>query len=511
MAGLPELRQDNFWSGIGNDIRSRLASGFWYSENMDIKGKSLKQIVNNQAENACSYNVNNYITKLLQSGTDVYGLGQDGNANNDTTIWKKTNALNGAWGIPTNGTVAGSTFAGGDALFAILNGIIYFDAGNGSVGKYTIATNTMNATWKTLAGAKGGTIWQGKIWCWSGQDIYVIDPVADTLTNMKTVNTEQTIVDLVPYGNLLMVVCTSIVTISRAYLWDGVSTTTWTEILEIGYGTVAGAANLKGTIVVVIGLPNKRAINIQTYNGGSFQDLMTYTGRLNRAATFNYVVPASKVKVFNNYIYFLVTGTKPDGTYAGLYEYAVARIGRDEPLNPLAFSIYKTLDFSVYGLNVGQTVNNDFTIIENVVAGADTADRIVAAMINSDTSKTTFFLSSTNTYTGEAGVLETFKRDGSENGHDASIEKQLRAVSVQYEPLPAGGSVTVKYRKDNELTWTTIYIDDADNSISHEAVTIEATDSNLPTFKEIQFRVEVVGNVTLIGWKAAYEPLAQNF
>jgi len=157
-----QILQQNFWSGIIDDIRGNLASGFWYSENLEITGKALKQVANNQAENVCNYATANFITKLIQNGTDIYGLGQDNATNKDVTIWKKTNALDGAWGIPTNGTVAGTTFAADNPLFAVLNGDIFFDAGNGSVGKYTIATNTMNATWKTGASMKGGTIWQGK-------------------------------------------------------------------------------------------------------------------------------------------------------------------------------------------------------------------------------------------------------------------------------------------------------------------------------------------------------------
>ncbi len=508
---MSEIKQTNFWSGILNDERSGLPTGFWHSENMEIVGKALKQVVNNQAENSCSYAVANFITKLIQNGTDIYGLGQDNNTNHDVTIWKKTNSLSGNWGIATNGTVAGTTFASDNPLFAVLNGVIFFDAGNGKVGKYTIATNTMNATWKTGASMKGGTIWQGKIYGWIGQDIYVIDPVADTLTNMKAVNTEQVIVDLVPYGSLLMVVCTSTVTLSRAYLWDGVSTTSWVEILDVGQGLVSGGANLGGTIFVVIGTSNKRTLKIKTYNGGAFIDAYTYTARLNQAGTYKYIQPASKVKAFSGYIYFIIAGTKPNGTYAGLYEYAIARFGREESSNPMTFEIYKTLDFtSARGLN-GQITGNDFTILENIVSGSDTAEKAVAAVINSSTNETTFFLSSTNTYSGQAGVFETFKKDGAENGHDTSIEKQLTSVSVQYTALPADGSVTVKYRKDEELTWTTIFTDNTDNSISHEAANIEASGVNLPTFKEIQLRIEVTGNVKILGWKIAYEPLSQNF
>ena len=503
---IKELKQQNFWDGITNDIRSTSPNSYWHSENLDIVGKSLRQVVNNQAENACSYDVNNYITREIQVGTQIYGLGQDNNTNHDTTIWTKTNALDGAWSIPANGTVAATTFRAGYSLFASLNGVIYFDPGNDKIGTYTIATNTMSATWKSLVGGlQGGTIWQGRIYGWNGQKIYAIDPVANTLTDMKTVSNDQTIIELVPYGNLLAVVCSSTVTTSKMYLWDGVSTTTWSEILEIGYGTVSGGALLEGSVVVAISTPNKRTLKLKAYNGGDFRNLFTYTARPNQAGTYNYVLPASRLKTFTGYIYFIITGTKPDGTYAGLYEYAIARFGREEPINPLTFTIYKTFDFtSARGLD-GQTANNDFTILENIVGGSTTEERSVAAVINSDTNKTTFFLSSTSTYTAQAGVMETVKISGG----DSSIIKQLKSVSVQYQPLPTAGQVVMKYRTDENLTWTTIFTDTTDNAISHEATSIEATGENFPQFKEIQFRFELIGGAELIGYKVKWEDTAQ--
>ncbi len=504
---IKEIKQQNWWSGILNDIRSTLGTGAWYLENFIIKGKSLKQVVNNQAENSCSYNVNNYVTKLIQVGTQIYGLGQDGNTNNDTTIWTKTNALNGAWSIPTNGTIAATTFNGDNALFVAYNGVIYFDGGNSKVATYTIATNTMAATAINLANAKGGTIWQGNIYCWSGQDIYVINTSTGLATNMHTVSSEQTIVELVPYGNLLAVVCTSTVTKSKMYLWDGVSTTTWTEILDIGVGTVYGGALLEGTIVVALSTPNKRMLKIKGYNGGQFINLYTYTARLNRAGTYNYILPASRLQTFEGYVYFMVTGTQPDGTYANYYEYAIARFGREEPVNPLTFSIYKTLDFTSDRVLNGQTSNNDFTIIESIVGSSDTEERAVCAVVNSDTNKTTFFLSSSNTYTAQPGVCETVKF----NCGDSSITKQLKSVSVQTDFLPSAGQVVLKYKKDEELSWTTIFTNTIDNSISYEATTIEGSDINLPQFKDIQFRIECLGNVTLNGIRFRYEEVAPNF
>jgi formylmethanofuran dehydrogenase subunit D len=213
------------------------------------------------------------------------------------------------------------------------------------------------------------------------------------------------------------------------------------------------------------------------------------------------------VKSFTGYLYFIITGTQPDSTYAGLYNYAIARYGREEATNPFTFSIYKTLDFtSERGLN-GQTSNNDFTIIENIVSGSDTEERNVAAVINSDTNKTTFFLSSTNTYAGQAGVGETVKW----NGGDSSKIKGLKSVSVQTVGLPTAGQIVLKYKKDEELTWTTIFTNTTDSSVSHEASNIESTGANLPQFKDIQFRVEATGNAEVIGIRMRYEELAQNF
>lgn len=503
-----QILQSNFWNGIIDDIRSTLASGFWYSENLEVgKGRALKQVVNNQAENPCSYAVANFITKLIQNGTDIYGLGQDNITNKDTTIWKKTNALDGAWGIPTNGTVAGSTFVPNNPLFAVLNGNIFFDAGNGSVGKYTIASNTMNAAWKTGAAMKGGTIWQGKIYGWIGQDIYVIDPVADTLTKMKSVSTEQTIVDLVPYGNLLCVVCTSTVTISRAYLWDGVSTIAWVEVLEIGQGQVSGGANLEGNIYVAISTPNKRSLKLKAYSGVYFRTIYTYSARKNLAGTSAYIMPASKLKVFDGFVYFLITGTKPNSSYVGLYEYAIARFGREDANNPMTFSIYKTIDFTSERSLNGQIENNDFIIIENIVGASDTAEKAIAAVIYSADNNTTFFLSSTNTYSAQAGVLETFIFDGG----DASVEKQLMGISVFTEALASAGQVVCKYKKDEETAWTTIFTNTTDSGISYEAVNIESAGTCLPTFKTIQFRIEVIGNTTITGFKFKFEPTEQIF
>lgn len=494
-----EYKQNNFYSGITNDIRSSNPSAFWYSENLEINGKALKKVANNQAENAGNYNVNNYITKLIQVGTNIYGLGQDNETNRDTTIWKKTDALYSNWEIVTNGTIENSVYSGGNTLFAYINEVFYLYSGHNYISKYTGTTMTYN--WKALQGhSKGGTIWQGRVYFWNGQKVYEIDPVADTLTEKLTITSEQTIVDIVANGNLLYIICTSNSTVSRMYIWDGITTTTFVDIVDIGMGDVAGGAILEGQIIVAIGTPNRRTLKIKGYSNSIFQTLFTYTGRLNRAGTYNFIRPASRLKSFAGYIYFIVTGTQSDGTYAGVYEYNIARFGREEPTSPITFTLYKTLDFSSARGTDGSVTNNDFLIVESIISGATTIDRAVYAMICSAPVQTTFFESSSSTYTAQPGVLETTKFSGS----DTHKVKTLLGISAFYSALPNGSQVVCKYKKDEETTWTTIFTDTTDNAVSHEAVNIESSGLALPSFKEIQFRFEITGNVVFTGWKINY-------
>jgi len=511
MGKIKEKKVSNLWSGIVNDPKSTIGSGFYYSENLDVGSKkTVKQIVNNQDENACGYDVDDYITKVIKVGDDIYGLGQDDNVNNDTSVWTKTADLTGTWSIVTNGTIVGSTYRGGDALLSCINGVMFLD-GTASVAKYVIETDTMTDDWKPLVGGmKGGEIWQGRIYGWDIDNyIYEIDPTADTLTQKILIPLEQTPVQIVPYGSLLMIICTSTVTNSKAYLWDGVNTSTFTEILNIGHGTVAGGGMLDGIAYAIIGSDNKKKLKIKKYIGGiDFVNEYTYSARPDRDGTYRYIQPASKVKVFSGFLYFVITGTKPDGTYANYYEYSIARYGREEPITPMTFSIYKTLDFtSARGID-GQTANNEFTIMENIVGTAEQDETSILAFINSDTNKTTEFISSINDFSAQAGVLETYKY----NEGDGAKRKKIHGISAFYSALSATGQVVMKYRKDEETDWTTIFTETTENSLSHQSVCIDGTWAILPTYKEIQLRLELIGGAELIGYKYKFEEIpAKNY
>jgi hypothetical protein len=84
------------------------------------------------------------------------------------------------------------------------------------------------------------------------------------------------------------------------------------------------------------------------------------------------------------------------------------------------------------------------------------------------------------------------------NGGDIASYKDLVDVTVGTVPLPTAGQVVLKYRTDSQTSYTTIFTNTTDNSISHTANNIESSGAALPKdFKEIQFRIESTGNAEI--------------
>jgi hypothetical protein len=88
-----------------------------------------------------------------------------------------------------------------------------------------------------------------------------------------------------------------------------------------------------------------------------------------------------------------------------------------------------------------------------------------------------------------------------------AVQKKLLGVTVRCEPLPNAGQIVLKYRKDTETAWTTIFTYAVAGGMGHSAINIEADESNLPTYNEIQFRVESTGGAVFLGLEYGGETL----
>ena len=91
---------------------------------------------------------------------------------------------------------------------------------------------------------------------------------------------------------------------------------------------------------------------------------------------------------------------------------------------------------------------------------------------------------------------------------DSRQKKKLISVGENSVALPTAGQLVIKYRIDNETSYTTIFTNTTDNSMNHESINIESSGATLPTFREIQIRAESTGGAELTSIYFKYEEIA---
>lgn len=494
----------NRFDTISEETRDLPNGQFRYLENVNTGdfGHSAKQIPNIYTKDN-----DHCILKLIKYNNTIYGLGYENSTTKDVTLYQY-DQNNNVYNALTNGTVAGGTLRLYNPLLAVMDGFIYFDPGTNYVARYEISTNTMSATWHAHnGGMSGGTQWQGKLYCWSDYDneIYAID--GSDLTSMIKIPDDQTVVEQITYGNYLEIICTASTKsddgVSRMYTWDGVTTTTFAEIVDIGYGAVSGGDVLDGIIYAVIGFVNRKGFRIKAYTGGVFQTTYTYYGKKNEVSNYVYCQPASSVKAYTGYLYFMVVGARPGSTFAPVYEMVLFRYGKNNIGQGNKLSVYKSLDVIPGVGNTLTTVGNDFIVSEEVNP-AEIVDNSIYAVVYEALYKTRqCYIGYTPTYGSQPGIIETaiFTLDGSDN------EKKLLSTNIQFKPLTTGQSITLKYKADDDVSWTTISTASEIGSVDYDSINIESTGDNLPIFNEIAFRIELLGGAELTGFKFKAEEM----
>lgn len=153
-----------------------------------------------------------------------------------------------------------------------------------------------------------------------------------------------------------------------------------------------------------------------------------------------------------------------------------------------------------FALSLDRLLNNDTAITSCVPKGFHLlGDYMTVAY----TESSTYTIKRTNNDT--AFSASSIYESEIFNDGDSSLTKKLLSVSVSTEYLPADGQIVLKYKKDEETSFTTIFTHGTDNSISHTAINIESTGATLPEFKEITFRIESTGKAVVTGLKMKTE------
>ena len=476
------IQLTKFDGGILDNFDRNLPDGYLaYAENVEFKKTSAKQLLNT-AEIAAANAYN--ITKVIKVGDDIYGYGHDNASDDDVTIYKIDTSSTVTSAEPATGYVQ----SGKADPFLLYNadGYLYFENGN-KIGRMTTAFGSVNGDWSNMTGGlSGGLNWQGSMYGWLNQDIWKV--VATDCVNMLAIPAGQTIKKLLDLGNYMGIVCSGSDGDSKMYLWDGV-TETFADIIKIGSGYVIGAEILDGVVYVVVNSYNYKKLRIKEYDGSTFKTVYEYKGRRNISSPTTYHITAgTKTTKQDGYIYILISGTRPQGT--DVLEYYIARYGRDDISKQNAFSIVKT---------IGATANTQWpAVFSSFVVQNDNSNTSIPffATLFDSTDNMDLFRTSTSTYSGQAGVIETGWYDG---GY--ANKKVFKGFMCQFEALPAGASVVLKYMKDAETTWTTLFTEATDNEVQRELI------KDIPA-KQIKFRIELLGGAELTGFLAKYETQA---
>jgi hypothetical protein len=498
------IQQNRFDGGITENLRDTSGNKIYYTENVILENGLISQTANNLAVNSKANTPEFWIHKLLlHSDGALYGYGQENVTTQDTSLYiKNYGDSTNDWALATNGKIATTTSISNNPFFLSFEGDIYLTSGGGYISKYS--GTTMTATWSTTSGYTmlGGLSWQGNMYGHTANKIYKV--LVSAPVEMLVIPADQTIVKLLDYGNYMAIICTN-----KMYLWDGVTTTTFSDIVKFGSDTAKGADILNGVIYVVSSLSNRKGFTLKAYSGGIFQTVYTYNGRYNRARTKIYTSVASDMKAISGYLYFMVNGTRSDSAFSALYEMQMFRYGKSNVDEQTSLSCWKTFNSTGTSTNVITSNNNDFVIYESGLAQKFECAAVITGLEGAYTSyyyeMANTYNSTENTTSSASGIIETVVFGG--NTH---AEKQLKKVILSYDPLPTAGSVTIKYKKDEDTnkaasTWTTIFTDTTDYNVTHSAISIESDDSAFPTFKEIQFRIELSGNAKLNGLRFVYE------
>jgi len=508
-----EIKQNNFSGGLTENIRDTSGNKVWYTENVIIENGAVSQTVNNNIQNSSGYSSAFGIIREIEGGGLIWGLGQDNNTNKDVTVYSKSAGSGNNWSVAH--TIATTTLRLYDPFFVYYDGYVYYDGGNNYIARYSSGGHS--DTFQALTGGLyGGVVWQGNMYGYQGQKVYKLT-TAPSVTDMITIPVDQTIKQMIPYGNYLAIVCSAVNSgaISKMYLWDGVTTTTFADVVEIGVGSVSGGNILDGVIYAVQGFGNLKGFKILAYSGGRFVTVCNYTGRFNRARTYNYTLPVSTVKVANGFIYFIVSGTRADSAFANIYEAQVFRYGRLTANDTMSLTCWKTLNSAGVDANTVGSLGNDFIVYQSSQGQSQTVG-LSAVIYGLAGAGTSYYFESYSTYnaTEDTSSASAILESTVFNGGNTHANKTLKKVVLTYDPLPTAGSVTLKYKINEDTnkaasTWTTIFTDTTDYNVTHAATNIESTGANLPTFKEIQFRIELSGNAKLTGLKFIVDELTE--
>lgn len=480
---------DNFFGGIADDIREQSRHKFSITKHFDIFTNP-KRLTPHRATEAIE-NKSFDVRQMIYANNTLFGYGYISSGDVSPKIYQVASPTDASpsWAASTNGAATSATRILG--CFAAYKNYIYGFAQTNKIWRWGDFTSSpsFTTTWQTVS-ATVTSVAQG-----------IIHPADDILyfayNNIIAKNnngsfTDQALIlpdkyiitSLAAYGNYLAIACkpkTASSDNSVVFLWDRDSSlVTISDKIDWGAGDLQILEDLQGELVGVTeedlsGGNDIGNIAIKVYSGGAVRTIKEIKEKAVAGFTGGDVLP-DKV-IVNNKLYFYATIATEIGGLSGIW--VIGRKNRDYPLAI-------TLDFIEEEVSATVPSVQGIARTKNMWWIAHSDDGSINRMTDTDT------------YT-QTSIYESQKF----NQGDISMNKKLIGVTVMTVPLPTAGQIVLKYKKDEETSYTTIFTNTTDNSIRKSALNISGV--TLPEFKEIQFKIESTGGAEVTGLKFKYE------
>lgn len=332
----------------------------------------------------------------------------------------------------------------------------------------------------------------------AGAFIWSLDSHAGTpnTTALTISDTSYKITAITPYGNYLAIAITPIIgsaTGSKVLLWDRDSSVVnvsdiidWgsgiLKVLNVLDGYLVGISDVGGSVSNTI--LDRDSIEIKFYSGGTPQLLTQISTRKQTTSAPDAVINSRVNFLAGRKMYFslTITGGGASPSLNGLWALGKNSAGK------FIYGIERmaTTDGSETGVRAAAMIGN-YACMVHTADGTTTISTSTSVLAN--------IYTATSVY--ESKIF---------NLGDSSAHKKLVGVTVMHEPLSASGSVTMKYRINENINnesagWITIFTNATLNSLSYDAVNVESTGATLPEYDEIQFQITSTGGASITGYR----------
>lgn len=501
---IQEVIIDTFAGGMSNSPNTQSREQFAFSQAFDIWQDQNKLIpalslvddsTSATADDMLQYDIKDL--HFVPGSTILYGLGRKA-ASDHPKIFSKSGDPLGAWVIP--GSAEGSQQRINGTFFE-WQGWMYFFSGSADVSRYEGGTYTQ--TYATLANAVSrGT---GHIISPTDNCAYMFylggSPTSPYVVRISATGTVSDNVLALPrgyriagsalYGNYIAIALSNILeeggrlARSIVVLWDP-TLSNFSEIIDFGSGDIFAFANIEGSLVAIMQV----GTSTLTLTGGSVQVKRWGGGAVDVEKHFKFTSPIStilpgnfisKTNVQDNSMYFYAQMNINETIYRGIWRYGRKHIGL-----PFGFTLLHPspiVDGTFSDLAQTWEMTNEYT-----------------AMVRSANNRI-YVTKATSGY-ADASILESQIYSAGR----LDQKNKVHSVFATFEALPAGAQVVMKYRKDAETSYTTLWTETTDGASVREQAS--GSGVTLPAYKKIQFRLESTGGAEITSWGFRHYPIA---